>query len=81
LKFTQKSRVINGKMVLDQESLFQKVQATETTLNTEEVVEDFDLFAENINSLSFRKRKYARRSKNWHEEETDRFYEALTIVG
>jgi len=76
-----KIRVINGKMVLDQESLFQKVQATETTLNTEEVVEDFDLFAENINSLSFRKRKYARRSKNWHEEETDRFYEALTIVG
>jgi len=68
-------------MVLDQDSLFQKVQASETTLNTDEVVEDFDLFAENINSLSFRKRKYARRSKNWHEEETDRFYEALTIVG
>ena len=50
-------------------------------LVSDEIMEDFDDSFDSVNSLSFRKRKCAKRSKNWSEAETDRFREALTIVG
>ena len=50
-------------------------------LVTDEVTEDFDENLDSVNSLSFRKRKMGKRSKNWSDSETDRFYEAITIVG
>ena len=31
--------------------------------------------------MSFKKRRIGKRSKNWTDDETDRFYEAVTIVG
>ena len=31
--------------------------------------------------MSFKKRRIGKRSKNWTDDETDRFYEAITIVG
>ena len=49
-------------------------------LVSDEIIEDFEE-DEAVNSMSFKKRKLGRRSKNWTEEETDRFYEAITIVG
>ena len=47
---------------------------------SDEIIEDFEE-VEAVNSMSFKKRKLGRRSKNWTEDETDRFYEAITIVG
>ena len=50
-------------------------------LISEEIIEDYDEGFDAINSLSFRRRRSGKRSKNWSVEESDRFYEALTIVG
>ena len=52
-----------------------------TPLISEEIIEDYDEGFDAINSLSFRRRRSGKRSKNWSVEESDRFYEALTIVG
>ena len=66
--------------MVDKSSLLQQMEE-QTTEISEEVVEDFEDMPEEINSLSFRTRKHGKRSKNWSDEETDRFYEAITIVG
>ena len=55
--------------------------AKSTPLISEEIIEDYDEGFDAINSLSFRRRRSGKRSKNWSVEESDRFYEALTIVG
>jgi len=75
-----KVRVIDGKVVVDKSSLYQTIEESPTELN-EEILEDFEQIPEGVNSLSFRNRKHGKRSKNWSDEETDRFYEAITIVG
>ena len=75
-----KVRIVDGKVVVDKSSLLQQMEE-QTTEISEEVVEDFEDMPEEINSLSFRTRKHGKRSKNWSDEETDRFYEAITIVG
>ena len=75
-----KVRIVNGKVVVDKNSLLQQMEE-QTTEISEEVVEDFEDMPEEINSLSFRTRKHGKRSKNWSDEETDRFYEAITLVG
>jgi len=75
-----KVRIVDGKVVVDKSSLLQQMEE-QTTEISEEIVEDFEDMPEEINSLSFRTRKHGKRSKNWSDEETDRFYEAITIVG
>lgn len=71
----------NGKIVIDKMSLYQTFQNESTPLISEEIIEDYDEGFDAINSLSFRRRRSGKRSKNWSIEESDRFYEALTIVG
>lgn len=71
----------NGKIVIDKMSLYQTFQNESTPLISEEIVEEYDEGFDAINSLSFRRRRSGKRSKNWSLEESDRFYEALTIVG
>lgn len=71
----------NGKIVIDKMSLYQTFQNESTPLISEEIIEDYDEGFDAINSLSFRRRRSGKRSKNWSVEESDRFYEALTIVG
>jgi len=71
----------NGKIVIDKMSLYQTFQNESTPLISEEIIEDYDEGFDAINSLSFRRRRSGKRSKNWSLEESDRFYEALTIVG
>ena len=75
-----KVRVIDGKVVVDKSSLYQTIDEAPAELN-EEILEDFETMPEGVNSLSFRNRKHGKRSKNWSDDETDRFYEAITIVG
>ena len=50
-------------------------------LISDEVLDEVEIDLEAVNSMSFKKRRTGKRSKNWTEEETDRFYEAVTIVG
>lgn len=76
-----KVRVIDGKVVVDKSSLYQTIEEAPNSELNEEILEDFDEIPEGVNSLSFRNRKHGKRSKNWSDEETDRFYEAITIVG
>ena len=45
------------------------------------MLDEVEIDLEAVNSMSFKKRRTGKRSKNWTEEETDRFYEAVTIVG
>lgn len=71
----------DGKVVIDKSSLYQAAVNDSPALVSDEIMEDFDDSFDSVNSLSFRKRKCAKRSKNWSEAETDRFREALTIVG
>ena len=75
-----KVRVVDGKIVLDKCSLNQTIDEAPDEIN-DEILDEFDAIPEGVNSLSFRSRKTGKRSKNWSEEETDRFYEAITIVG
>jgi len=70
----------NGMVVVDKSSLFVQAEDSSPALVSDEIIEDFEE-VEAVNSMSFKKRKLGRRSKNWTEEETDRFYEAITIVG
>merc|ERR1711990_1341867 len=69
----------NGKIVIDKMSLYQTFQNESTPLISEEIIEDYDEGFDAINSLSFRRRRSGKQSKNWSVEESDRFYEALTI--
>ena len=50
-------------------------------LISDEIVDDVEIDLEAVNSMSFKKRRMGKRSKNWTDDETDRFYEAVTIVG
>ena len=58
-----------------------KIIFNSAPLISDEVLDEVEIDLEAVNSMSFKKRRTGKRSKNWTEEETDRFYEAVTIVG
>jgi len=71
----------NGEMVVDKSSLYVQAEDASAPLISDEVLDEVEIDLEAVNSMSFKKRRTGKRSKNWTEEETDRFYEAVTIVG
>ena len=62
-----KVRVIDGKIVVDKSSLYQTIADDSHTELNDDILEDFEsLDGAGINSLSFRKFKGGKRSKNYH---------------